>query len=461
MYIEQIYTNCLAQASYFIESNGEAVVIDPIRDYHIYVAKANERNAKIKYIFETHFHADFVSGHLDMAKATGATIVFGPNAVTGFESIVANDGDVFAVGNLEIKVIHTPGHTPESSCFLMHDETGMAQALFTGDTLFVGDVGRPDLCQSGANMTMEDMAGMLYDSINTKIAKMDDHILVYPGHGPGSACGKSLGPETHSTIGKEKATNYALQPMSKEDFIAAVTDGIAAPPSYFFDDAALNKNGYSLIDDILKEAKPLTIAEFESEMKSGALIIDSRIPDEFENGFIKGAINIGLNGQYAIWAASLFELDRRILIVAEEGMERESILRLTRVGFSNISGYLSGGMPIWRNENKPVDLIISITPEEFALDVSYTDQAILDVRKPSEWANGIVENAELINLEDLQQKLDLLDTEKDYEVHCAGGYRSMIACSLLKANGFNRIKNVYGGFSKIKETEVPILMPVL
>jgi hydroxyacylglutathione hydrolase len=241
MYIEQIYTNCLAQASYFIESNGEAVVIDPIRDYHIYVAKANERNAKIKYIFETHFHADFVSGHLDMAKATGATIVFGPNAVTGFESIVANDGDVFAVGNLEIKVIHTPGHTPESSCFLMHDETGMAQALFTGDTLFVGDVGRPDLCQSGANMTMEDMAGMLYDSINTKIAKMDDHILVYPGHGPGSACGKSLGPETHSTIGKEKATNYALQPMSKEDFIAAVTDGIAAPPSYFFDDAALNK----------------------------------------------------------------------------------------------------------------------------------------------------------------------------------------------------------------------------
>lgn len=461
MHIEQIYTNCLAQASYFVESNGEAIVIDPIRDYDIYVAKANERNAKIKYIFETHFHADFVSGHLDMAKATGATIVFGPNAVTGFESIVANDGDVFAVGNLEIKVIHTPGHTPESSCFLMHDETGMAQALFTGDTLFVGDVGRPDLCQSGANMTMEDMAGMLYDSINTKIAKMDDHILVYPGHGPGSACGKSLGPETHSTIGKEKATNYALQPMSKEDFIAAVIDGIAAPPSYFFDDAALNKNGYSLIDDILKEAKPLTIAEFESEMKSGALIIDSRIPDEFENGFIKGAINIGLNGQYAIWAASLFELDRRILIVAEEGMERESILRLTRVGFSNISGYLSGGMPIWRNENKPVDLIISITPEEFALDVSYTDQAILDVRKPSEWANGIVENAELINLEDLQQKLDLLDTEKDYEVHCAGGYRSMIACSLLKANGFNRIKNVYGGFSKIKETEVPILMPVL
>jgi rhodanese-related sulfurtransferase len=306
---------------------------------------------------------------------------------------------------------------------------------------------------------MEDMAGMLYESINSKIVKLPDTVVVYPGHGPGSACGKSLGPETHSTIGKEKASNYALQPMHKEAFIKAVTEGITPPPAYFFADAALNKNGYSLIDDILNEARPLSLPEFETEMAAGAMVLDTRVPDVFENGFIPGAINIGLNGQYAIWAATLFDLDRKIVIIAEEGKERESIVRLTRVGFSNIKGFLSGGMNTWNTAAKPLDLVISITPEEFALDTKYSEQAILDVRKPSEWAAGVVENATLVNLENLQNKLDDLDPEKDYEVHCAGGYRSMIACSILKANGFYRVKNVYGGFSKIKEMEVAIAVP--
>jgi glyoxylase-like metal-dependent hydrolase (beta-lactamase superfamily II)/rhodanese-related sulfurtransferase len=459
MHIEQIYTNCLAQASYYVESNGEVAIVDPIRDYEVYVHKAKERGASIKYIFETHFHADFVSGHLDLANATQATIVFGPGAETGFDCVVAKDAEVFALGAAELRVVHTPGHTPESTCYLLFDETNNPHAIFTGDTLFVGDVGRPDLCQAGANMTMEDMAGMLYESLNSKIVKLPDTVIVYPGHGPGSACGKSLGPETQSTIGKEKATNYALQPMNKDEFIKVVTDGIAPPPAYFFADAALNKNGYSLIDEIMNEAKPLVLAEFETEMNAGAMVLDTRIPDVFENGFIPGAINIGLNGQYAIWAATLFDLDRKIVILADEGKERESIVRLTRVGFSNIKGYLAGGIPTWTSAAKPLDLVISITPEEFALDTKYSEQAILDVRKPSEWSGGIVENATLVNLENLQDKLEDLDREKDYEVHCAGGYRSMIACSILKANGFYRVKNVYGGFSKIKEMEVPIVIP--
>lgn len=459
MHIEQIYTGCLAQASYYIESEGEAAVIDPIRDYDTYVAMAKERGASIKFIFETHFHADFVSGHLDMARATGASIIYGPEAQCGFECTVAADGDIFTLGDVTIKVLHTPGHTPESTCYLLHDENGEPKAIFTGDTLFVGDVGRPDLCQAGAGVTMEDMASTLFDSLNNKIKILPEDLHVYPGHGPGSACGKSLGPEKHSTIGRELRANYALQPMSREEFIKQVTDGISAPPSYFFEDAALNRNGYSLVDDILSEAKGLTVSDFESAVAKGALIIDSRIPDEFENGFIPGAINIGLNGQYAIWAASLFDLDRKIVIVAEPGLEKESIIRLTRVGFSNIGGYLEGGMATWKAAGKPLDLIISITPEEFALDKTYSEVGILDVRKPSEWANGIVENAQLINLENLQDKLDEIEKDKDYEIHCAGGYRSMIACSLLKANGFNRIKNVYGGYNKIKETDIKIVVP--
>lgn len=459
MHIEQIYTQCLAQASYYIESNGEAAIIDPIRDYDVYLDKANSRGAKIKYIFETHFHADFVSGHLDMAGATGATIVFGPEANTAFEAVVAKDGDVFSVGDVELTVLHTPGHTPESSCFLLHDENGKPQSIFTGDTLFVGDVGRPDLCQAGANMTMEDMASMLYDSLYNKVSKLPDEVVVYPGHGPGSACGKSLGPDTVSSIGREKKENYALQPMSKAEFIQVVTDGITAPPSYFFDDAALNKNGYTLIDDILKEAKSLDITAFESEMQSGALVLDSRIPDDFELGFIPGAINIGLNGQYAIWAASLLDLDRKIIIVADEGKEKESIMRLTRVGFSNIKGYLNGGFDTWRSANKSIDMVISITAEEFALDKAHSDVIILDVRKPSEWATGMVENAKLLTLEELKDKLNDLDVEEDYEVHCAGGYRSMIACSILKSHGIHSVKNVYGGFSAIKETPISIVIP--
>lgn len=459
MHIEQIYTGCLSQASYYIESDGEAVVIDPIRDYETYVDLAASRGAKIKYIFETHFHADFVSGHLDMARATGASIVFGPGAECGFDCVIAEDNDIFQIGDVTLKVLHTPGHTPESSCYLLQDESGDNRAVFTGDTLFVGDVGRPDLCQTGLNLSQNDMASMLYDSLHNKIMKLDDDILVYPGHGPGSACGKSLGPEKSSTIGREKHGNYALQPMSREQFIEVVTDGITAPPSYFFEDAALNKNGYNLIDDILKTATPLDLQAFETEMTSGALVIDSRIPDLFETGFIPGSVNIGLNGQYAIWAATLFELDRKIIIVAEEGKERESIVRLTRVGFSNIKGYLNGGIETWMNNHKPLDMVVSISPEEFALDVKHSDVKVLDLRKPSEWAGGVVENAILINLEHLQENLDQLDPEQDYEIHCAGGYRSMIAASMLQANGIHRIKNVYGGFNKIKATDVKIVVP--
>lgn len=459
MHIEQIYTGCLAQASYFIESNGEAAIIDPIRDYDIYINMARERGAAIRYIFETHFHADFVSGHLDMARATGAKIVFGPGAQCGFECTVAADNEIFSLGEAGIKVLHTPGHTPESTCFLLQDKEGIPQAIFTGDTLFVGDVGRPDLCQAGEGMTMEGMASTLYDSLNTKIKVLPESLHVYPGHGPGSACGKSLGPEKFSTIGQELRSNYALQPMSREAFIKAVTEGITPPPSYFFEDAALNKNGYSLVDDILNTAVALGVAQFEEKIAGGALVIDSRIPDEFENGFIPGSVNIGLNGQYAIWAATLFDLDRKIVIVAEKGKEKESIIRLTRVGFSNIAGYLEGGMEGWKQAGKAIDVMISITPEEFALDTKYSDIAILDVRRPGEWAGGIVENAQLLSLENLQDHLDDLDTEKDYEIHCAGGYRSMIACSILRANGFTRIKNVYGGYNKIKETDVKIVVP--
>lgn len=460
MHIEQIYTKCLAQASYYIESNGEVAIVDPIRDYSIYTEKARERGARIKYIFETHFHADFVSGHLDMAEASGATIVFGPGASCGFECEVAVDNDILSIGDIAIKVLHTPGHTPESACFLLLDEQNEPKAVFTGDTLFVGDVGRPDLCQAGLNLSMEDMAGMLYDSLNQKLKPLPESVIVYPGHGPGSACGKSMGPETVSTIGHELATNYAMKTRDKAEFIKVVTEGISAPPAYFFEDAALNKNGYALLDDIMQSARAFTPDEFEQEIHHGALVIDSREADQFEDGFIPGSMNIGLNGQYAIWAATLVDLDRKIVVVAATGSEKESIQRLTRVGFSNISGYLEGGYAAWDASGKPIDMVISITPEEFALDKAWSETTkILDVRRPSEWAGGVVENATLIRLEDLSEKVADLDKNEEYEVHCAGGYRSMIACSILKSHGFQKVKNVYGGFSKIKETDVPIVVP--
>jgi len=455
MFIQQLYTNCLAQAAYYIESDGVAAIIDPLRDYEMYINLAQSKKAEIKYIFETHFHADFVSGHIDLANKTGATIVFGPTAQTGFKSHIANDGEVFLIGKIKIKVLHTPGHTPESSCYLLIDEEGKDNAIFTGDTLFVGDVGRPDLLDG--LMSKETLAGMMYDSLHDKILKLDDEVIVYPAHGAGSACGKNIGKETFSTIGEQKHRNYALQQMSKEQFIAKVTDGIQPAPAYFFKDATLNKQGYPSFDGLMEKGlKPLSVTEFEDEIKKVATIIDTRIPDVFENGFIPKSLNFGLNGQYAIWAATILDISQPIIIVAEIGKEKESIERLTRVGFDNIIGFLDGGFEAWRNTNKRFDMVISIDDEEFELDTKHTETTILDVRKVGEYHVEHISKAVNFPLDNLKNDFKKLDPEKEYLIHCAGGYRSMIAASFLKAQGFHRVKNVWGGYEKIKTLKLPI-----
>jgi hydroxyacylglutathione hydrolase len=450
MYIQQVYTNCLAQAAYYIESNGEAAIIDPLRDYETYLAMANERGATIKYIFETHFHADFVSGHIDLANKTGAKIVYGPTTQTTYPVHVATDGEVLKLGNINIKVLHTPGHTPESSCFLLQDENGKDHCVFTGDTLFVGDVGRPDLLDGV--MTKEELAGMMYDSLHNQLLPLANEVIVYPAHGAGSACGKNIGKETFSTIGEQRANNYALQPMTKAQFIAAVTDGIQPAPAYFFKDAKLNKQGYATFDDVLSKAlKPLTVAELEAEVKSGTTIIDTRIPDVFELGFITGSLNFGLNGQYAIWAATILDIAAPIVLVAEPGKEQESAERLTRVGFDNIKGFLQGGFEAWLDAEKRYDMVISIDDEEFELDVKHTEVGVLDVRKPGEFNELHVDKAQHFSLDKIVENTKALDPTKEYLVHCAGGYRSMIAVSYLKAHGVKNVKNVWGGFGKIKE----------
>jgi len=459
MFVKQLYTDCLAQAAYYIESDGEAAIVDPMRDYQEYIDFAKERGAKIKYIFETHFHADFVSGHVDLAAKTGAQIVYGSKANTSFETKLAEDGENLSIGKINIKVLHTPGHTPESVCYLLQYEKGKDHALFSGDTLFVGDVGRPDLCQAGLDLSKEQMAEFLYDSLQTKIVGLDDDVILYPGHGPGSACGKNLGPETTSTLGKEKSFNYALQFKTKAEFVEAITDGIAEPPSYFFASAALNQKGYEALADIMTSANELGIEDFKNKVNENALIIDTRHPDEFELGFIPGSVNLGLNGQYAIWAATLFDLDRKIILVSAKGQEEESIIRLARVGFSNIVGYLKDGIDTWKKANESMDMVISITPEEFALDVKHSDDQVLDVRKADEWETCHLNGAESLNLETLEQNLDSIDKDLRYIVHCAGGYRSMVASSLLKKHGIANVRNVYGGMSKIKELDLDIIYP--
>jgi hydroxyacylglutathione hydrolase len=456
MYIEQLYTNCLSQAAYYVESEGEAAIIDPMRDYDKYIELAKSRNASIKYIFETHFHADFISGHIDLSKKTGAAIIYGPGAQTGYAAYNAADGEEFRLGKVSIHAIHTPGHTLESTCYLLKDEHKKDHALFTGDTLFVGDVGRPDLLDGGS-LTKEDLAGMMYDSLNKKIKPLSDEVLVYPAHGPGSACGKNLGPEKSSTLGIQKGENYALQDMDKSEFIKILTEGITPPPGYFFEDAKLNKQGYEPLEEILsKSLTPLNLDEFKEKRKKGALVIDSRIPDEFELGFIPKSINLGLNGQYAIWAATLFPLDQAIILVTEEGKEHESVTRLARVGFNNIAGYLKGGFNTWKDSMERTDMVISIDPEEFELDYKFGEIAVVDVRKPSEFESSHVKGAELHSLDHLENELEGLDKNKSYYIHCAGGYRSMIAASMMKARGFHSVKNIYGGFGKIKATSVPL-----
>jgi len=456
MFIKQLYTGCLSEAAYYIESEGEAAVIDPLRDIDEYLELARERKASIKYIFETHFHADFVSGHLDLAKSTGATIVYGPGTETKFPVHVAKDGENFRIGKLTIETLHTPGHTLESSCYLLKDEHGNDHCIFTGDTLFVGDVGRPDLAQKGEEITMEDLAGMMYESLQKKIMPLADEVIVYPAHGPGSSCGKNLGPNTFSTIGEEKKSNYALQQKTKQDFIKAVTDGLAAPPQYFPINARINKEGYDSLDEVVaKGMKALSIEEFKTMMNE-AVILDTRKANVFTHGFVPGSVSIGLEGRFAEWAGSLLSFDQKIILVTDAGKEKETVVRLARVGFDKIAGFLKGGFEAWKNAGEEIDLVIDVEPDELMMDLPFDEKlVVLDVRKPTEFAAGHLDGA--VNLP-LNEMLDPgtmanIDDLHNVYVHCAGGYRSIIASSLLKKQGIHNIRNVLGGWNKIKQLE--------
>jgi glyoxylase-like metal-dependent hydrolase (beta-lactamase superfamily II)/rhodanese-related sulfurtransferase len=456
MFVQQLYTGCISEAAYYIESNGIAAIIDPLRDIDAYLQLAKQRNATIQYIFETHFHADFVSGHLDLAAATGASIVYGPNTVTKFEVTVAKDNQVFQIGNASIQVLHTPGHTLESSCYLLKDETGKDYAIFTGDTLFVGDVGRPDLAQKDNEITMEELAGMLFDSLHQKIMPLADDVIVYPAHGAGSSCGKNLGSETFSTIGTQKQTNYALQPQTKEDFIIAVTDGLAAPPQYFPINAKINKEGYESLDTVLANGlKALTVQEFKEKVATfEPIILDTRNATVFTYGFVPGSISIGLEGRFAEFAGSILPFDQAILLVCEPGTEKESIVRLARVGFENIIGHLAGGFNAWVESNETPDLIIDVEADELAMDIPFDpNMVIVDVRKTSEFDKGHIKEALTIPLDELTDPASManFDDNQNIYIHCAGGYRSVIASSLIKRQGIHNIRNVVGGFKAISE----------
>jgi hydroxyacylglutathione hydrolase len=456
MFIKQLYTSCISEAAYYIESNGEAAIIDPLRDIEEYIQLAKERNATIKYIFETHFHADFVSGHLDLAKATGAPIIFGPDTETKLPVQLAKHHEVFSIGDIYIKVLHTPGHTLESTCYLLIDSSGKDHCIFTGDTLFVGDVGRPDLAQKGNNTTMTELAGMLYDSIQKNIIPLADDVIVYPAHGPGSSCGKNLGPETSSSIGTEKKNNYALLVKDRDSFIKAVTEGIAEPPVYFPINVKINKEGYENLDVILEKGlTPLSIESFKKlSSETGTIILDTRNANDFTNGFVPESISIGLEGRFAEWAGSLLPFDKQIILVTEPGKEKESIVRLTRVGFENIHGYLEGGFEAWRTSGEQIDLIIDVEADEVAMDLPFDKKmVILDVRKPSEYADGHIKQAVNIPLSAFQDPASMTDLEDEQNlyVQCGGGYRSVIAASILKRNGYHNLRNIIGGWSQIKE----------
>jgi len=456
MFVQQLYTGCISEAAYYIESNSVAAIIDPLRDIDAYLQLAKQRNATIQYIFETHFHADFVSGHLDLAAATGASIIYGPNTVTKFEVTVAKDNQVFKLGDVSIQVLHTPGHTLESSCYLLKDEAGKDHAIFTGDTLFVGDVGRPDLAQKDNEITIEDLAGMLYDSLHQKIIPLADDVIVYPAHGAGSSCGKNLGSETFSTIGTQKQTNYALQPQTKEDFIIAVTDGLAAPPQYFPINAKINKEGYESLDTVLANGlKALTVAAFKEQITTfEPVILDTRNATLFTQGFVPGAISIGLEGRFAEFAGSILPFDKAILLVCEPGTEKESIVRLARVGFENIIGHLAGGFDAWAKAGEPIDLIIDVEADELAMDLPFDpNMVIVDVRKTSEFDKGHIKEALTIPLDELTDPASManFDDNQNIYIHCAGGYRSVIASSLIKRQGIHNIRNVVGGFKAISE----------
>lgn len=458
MKVEQIYTGCLAQGAYYITSNGEAAIIDPLRETQPYLDRLEKDGVKLKYIFETHFHADFVSGHLDLSKKTGAPIVYGPNAACEFECISAEDNQVFELGNVKIKVLHTPGHTMESTCFLLIDENRKETALFSGDTLFLGDVGRPDLAQKAANITQEELAGLLYESLYNKILPLPDDVTVYPAHGAGSACGKNMMKETVDSLGNQKKMNYALNQPSKEAFIKAVTDGLLPPPAYFGMNVAMNKKGYDSFDEVLTQGmKPLTAEEFETAAEAtGALILDTRSDKDFSKGFIPQSVNIGLNGDFAPWAgAMIVNVKQPILLVTETGKEEEAVTRLSRVGFDNVLGHLKGGFEAWENAGKETDTVNRITPEQFSSEVKIGESKIIDVRKESEYAAEHVEDAYSKPLAYINDWIKDINPQEHFYLHCAGGYRSMIAASILQARGYRNFTEVEGGFNAIAKTNIP------
>jgi hydroxyacylglutathione hydrolase len=455
MKIEQIYTGCLAQGAYYIESEGEAVIIDPLREVEPYIQKAELNGAKIKYVFETHFHADFVSGHLDLSRQTGAPIVYGPNANPSFDAIIAKDNEEFKVGKVSFKVLHTPGHTMESACYLLRDESGKDIALFSGDTLFIGDVGRPDLAQKAAHMTQEELAGTLYDSLRNKIMPLNDSIIVYPAHGAGSACGKNMSKETSDTLGHQKQTNYALRPnMTREEFVKEVTEGLATPPAYFPLNVMLNKQGYESITEVMQRGKhALSPEAFETAAnETGAIVLDTRDPQTFAKGFIPNSINIGIDGSFAPWVGALIpDIKQQILLVTDEDRQEEVITRLARVGYDYTIGYLEGGFESWKSAGKDVDHITSITAEQLSGILNSKKVNVLDVRKPGEYVSEHVENAINAPLDNINDHLASLDKNQTYYVHCAGGYRSMIFNSILKSRGFDHLVDIKGGFKDIKE----------
>jgi glyoxylase-like metal-dependent hydrolase (beta-lactamase superfamily II)/rhodanese-related sulfurtransferase len=457
MIIEQIYTGCLAQGAYYIESNGEAVVIDPLREVEPYIQKASKNGAKIKFVLETHFHADFVSGHVDLSKKTGAPIVYGPTAKPGFDAIIATDGQEFNVGELTIKVLHTPGHTMESTCYLLKDASGKDIGLFSGDTLFIGDVGRPDLAQKVvADLTQEKLASYLYDSLRTKIMPLSDDITVYPAHGAGSACGKNMSKETTDTLGNQKKTNYALRAdMTKEEFIKEVITGLVAPPAYFPLNVMMNIEGYDSIDTVLERGnQALSPEAFEAAAnETGALVLDTRAPQTFAAGFVPNSINIGIDGQFAPWVGAMIpDIKQEILLVCEPGREEEVVTRLARVGYDHTIGYLEGGFEAWKKSGKEIDQIESIDTAELSNRMQANNIEIIDVRKKSEYLSEHMVEAENAPLDFINDSMAQLDKNKTYYVHCAGGYRSMIFNSILRARGYDNLIDVKGGFKAIKES---------
>lgn len=457
MKIEQIYTGCLAQGAYYIESQGEAVIIDPLREVQPYLDRATQDGSKIKYILETHFHADFVSGHVTLAEKSGATIVFGPNANPTYKAHIAQDGEVLKVGNISITVLHTPGHTMESTTYLLKDENQKDHAIFSGDTLFLGDVGRPDLAQKAAHLTQEDLANILFDSLRSKIMTLSDDVIVYPAHGAGSACGKNLSKETVGTIGDQKKTNYALRAdMTREEFVKEVTDGLLPPPAYFPENVRMNKEGYPNVEEIIQAAQALNPEAFEQKAnETDALILDVRHQDEFAQGHIPSSIFIGLDGGFAPWVGALIlDIQQPILIVAPKGREEEAVKRLARVGYDNSIGFLEGGFDSWKNAGKDIDTVNSITANDMEEKMKSSIQ-VFDVRKPGEYESEHIENVPSTPLDFLNNHLNEFPTDEPFMIHCAGGYRSMIAASILKARGFHQVIDVKGGYAAIKNTNIP------